>query len=552
MNNEKLANLLFPNVKDAKEWEEIYPRRNLEKGQEVTRYAPSPTGYMHLGNFFQMFISYNIAKNSNGIFIKRLEDTDAKREKENAFEVITQIMTKFGIFPQEYQEKGCSPVGNYGPYIQTLRKEIYASYAKELVKCGKAFPCFCKASSGKEEIFKERQEKFAQNDEFEYDPCRNLTFEEVEQHLKNGEKFAIRFKTSGTGKERIKFVDLIKGEIEAGANSKDVVLLKQDGIPPYLFAHIIDDHLMGTTTIVRGEEYIASTPVHLEVTDALGFERIKYCHNPLICKIAENGNKRKLSKRLDPEADMRFYLEEGYPTDAVFEYLLNLISSAFEPWRSKNPNLAWQEFKFGVENITAGSPILDIVKLTDISKNVVARQTAQQVYEETLQWAKQYDQVFANYLENNEEYAKKVLAIDRYSPKPRKDIAKYCDVKNVFSYMFEPYFKGLEISNFEIEKENFAKAKEVVLEYAQIVDCNDEKDVWFAKIKNLAAQLGYATDNKAFKANPELFKGNVALVCEFIRVALTGRKNSPDLHEIMAILGQQRVVERLRAFASLL
>lgn len=549
MDNEKLANLLFPNAKDVEFWEAKFPRRNLSENQEVTRYAPSPTGFMHLGNFFQMFISYNLAKNSNGIFIKRLEDTDLKREKENAFEVIKQVMDKFGIFPDEYQEKGEEPVGCYGPYIQSLRKEIYASYAKDLVKKGKAFPCFCKAKEGKEEIFKDRKEKFAVNDEFEYDPCRNLSLEEIEEKIRGGEKFAIRFKTSGTGKERIKFVDLIKGEIEAGANAKDVILIKQDGIPPYLFAHIIDDHLMGTTTIVRGEEYISSTPVHLEITDALGFERIKYCHNPLICKIPENGNKRKISKRYDPEADMRFYFEKGYPTNAVFEYLLNLISSSFEPWRAKNPTLPWTDFKFGINDITAVSPILDMAKFTDISKNIVAKMTAEEVFENALNWAKEYNKEFATYLENNREYVTKVLGIDRYTPKPRKDIANFSEIQEVFSYMFKPYFKNGSVLDFEIDKENFEKAKEVVLKYAKVVCASDEKDVWFLKIKELASSLGYATDNKAFKANPENFKGNVAQVCEFIRVALTGRKNSPDLYEIISILGQEETVNRLEEFA---
>lgn len=548
MDNEKLANLLFPNVKTVEEWEKIYPKRNLEAGQEVTRYAPSPTGFMHIGNFFQMFISYNLAKNSDGIFIKRLEDTDAKREKENAFQVIKQIMDRFGIFPDEYQEKGETPVGKYGPYIQSLRKNIYASYAKELVKKGKAFPCFCKAKDGKEEIFKEREEKFVNNDEFEYDPCRELTFEEIEQHLKNGEKFAIRFKTSGTGKERVKFVDLIKGEIEAQANSKDVVIIKQDGVPPYLFAHIIDDHLMGTTTIVRGEEYISSTPVHLEIINALGIQEFKYCHNPLICKIPENGKKRKISKRYDPEADMRFYFEKGFPTEAVFEYLLNLISSSFEPWRAKNQTLPWTEFKFGINDITAVSPILDMAKLVDIAKNVVARKSAEEVFSRTLDWAKEYDKEFANYLERNKAYATKVLSIDRYTPKPRKDISCYSEVKKVYSYMFKPYFKNENLENFELDKTNFEKAKEVVSNYSKVVSCADEKDSWFAKIKTLANNLGYATDNKQFKANPEAFKGNVAQVCEFIRVALTGRKNSPDLYEIISILGQDEVVSRLKSF----
>ena len=552
MDYKKLANLLYPNVKDVSFWEEKFPKRKLEKTQEVTRYAPSPTGFMHLGNFFQMFISYNLAKNSNGIFVKRLEDTDAKREKAEAFGVIREIMDKFGIIPDEYQEKDCDPVGNYGPYIQSLRKEIYASYAKFLVEQGKAFPCFCRATEGKEDILKAREEKFVVNDEYEYDPCRNLTLEDVENHLKNGDRFAIRLKTTGTGKERVKFLDLIKGEIEAQANAKDVILVKQDGIPPYLFAHIIDDHLMGTTTIVRGEEYISSTPVHLEVIDALGFERFKYCHNPLICKIPENGNKRKLSKRHDPEADMRFYFEKGYPKEAVLEYLLNLISSSFEPWRTKNPTLSWKEFKFGVNDITAVSPLLDMVKLADIAKNIVAKQMAEEVYENALAWSQEYNKPFAQFLKDNKEYAIKVFAIDRYNPKPRKDIACYSELPVYFSYMFKPYFKADSLTHFELEDANLQNLKEVLVAYKDVVCAADDKETWFNKIKIMADSLGYATDNKAYKANPEAFKGNVAKVCEYIRIAITGRKNSPDLHTIISILGQEETQSRLNNLIEML
>ena len=552
MDYNKLADLLFPDAKPIEYWEEKYPRRNLAKECEVTRYAPSPTGFMHLGNFFQMFISYNIAKNSNGIFMKRLEDTDAKREKENAFEVIKEVMDKFGIFPDEYQEKGEEAVGNYGPYIQSLRKDIYSSYAKELVKKGRAFPCFCKAKEGKEEIFKDREEKFLVNDEYEYDICRDLSFEEIQKHLENGDKFAIRLRTNGTGKERVKFIDLIKGEIEAQANAKDVILIKQDGIPPYLFAHIVDDYLMGTTIIVRGEEYISSTPVHLEVIDALGLPHFKYCHNPLICKIPENGNKRKISKRYDPEADMRYYFEKGYPIEAVFEYLLNLISSSFEPWRINNPTLSWKEFKFGIDDITAVSPVLDMVKFTDIAKNIVATFTAEEVYERTLAWAKEYDVQFAEYLEKNKQYAIKVFEIDRYKEKPRKDIEMWSRIPEYYSFMFNPYFKCDDIKDFEIEKEKFEKAKEVVSLYKKIVNANDDKETWFNKIKEMANDLGYATNNKEYKQNPELYKGNVATVCEFIRVALTGKKDSLDLFSIISTIGQEETEKRLAHFENLL
>ena len=538
---QEIADLLYPGAKPVSFWEEKFPRRNLNAKQEVTRYAPSPTGFMHIGNFFQMFLSYNLARNSDGVFIKRLEDTDAKRENKDAFGIIKAVMDRFNIIPDEYQEKGEEPVGNYGPYIQSLRKDIYASYAKELVAKGKAFPCFCKATTGKEEIFKAREEKFAVNDDYEYDPCRDLTVEEVKKHLENGDKFAIRLKTSGTGKERVKFVDLIKGEIEAQANAKDVILMKQDGIPPYTFAHIIDDYLMGVTTVVRGEEYIASTPVHIEIVNALGFKPFRYCHNPLICKIPENGNKRKISKRYDPEANMMYYFEKGYPKEAVLEYLLNLLSSSFEPWRAQNPQKSWKEFEFTINDITAVSPILDMVKLNDMAKNVVSRLSAAQVYNYTLAWAEEYDADFAKYLKENKDYCTKVFNIDRETPKPRKDIYMWSMIKDkdCFGYMFEePTFTELDMA----EKDNY---NEAISEYAKIYHKYDTKEEWFAGVKALAEKLGYATDNKLYKANPQAFKGNTAKLCEYIRLAITGKKNAPDLYEIMTILGEDKVLKRL-------
>lgn len=538
---QEIADLLYPDAKPVSFWEEKFPRRNLNAKQEVTRYAPSPTGFMHIGNFFQMFLSYNLARNSDGVFIKRLEDTDAKRENKDAFGIIKAVMDRFNIIPDEYQEKGEEPVGNYGPYIQSLRKDIYASYAKELVAKGKAFPCFCKATTGKEEIFKAREEKFAVNDDYEYDPCRDLTVEEVKKHLENGDKFAIRLKTSGTGKERVKFIDLIKGEIEAQANAKDVILMKQDGIPPYTFAHIIDDYLMGVTTVVRGEEYIASTPVHIEIVNALGFKPFRYCHNPLICKIPENGNKRKISKRYDPEANMMYYFEKGYPKEAVLEYLLNLLSSSFEPWRAQNPQKSWKEFEFTINDITAVSPILDMVKLNDMAKNVVSRLSAAQVYDYTLAWAEEYDADFAKYLKENKDYCTKVFNIDRETPKPRKDIYMWSMIKDkdCFGYMFEePTFTELDMA----EKDNY---NEAISEYAKIYHKYDTKEEWFAGVKALAEKLGYATDNKLYKANPQAFKGNTAKLCEYIRLAITGKKNAPDLYEIMTILGENKVLKRL-------
>jgi len=542
MDSIKIANLIFPNTKyTVEEIENKYKKRNLNDTQVVSRYAPSPTGYMHIGNFFQMFISYNLTRVTDGTFFLRVEDTDAKREKKDATKVIYDILDRFNIKPDEYQTLDGEDIGEYGPYVQSQRADIYEVYAKKLVSEGKAFPCFCKKTEGKEDVLKLREEKFAEDDEKEYDPCRDLSYEQVKANIDAGMPFAIRLKTKNDGTQRIKFFDLIKGEIEAKANAKDFIILKTDGIPPYAFAHAVDDTLMGTTIVVRGEEYISSVPAHIELFEALGFNLITYCHNPLICKIGDNGNRRKISKRYDPEADMRFYFEEGYPTTSVLEYLLNIINSGFEGWRNANPDKPWTDFKFGVNDITTVAPIFDLVKLSDVSKNVVSKMTALEVYENTLAWAEEYDAEFASYLKANKDYAVKVLNIDRETPKPRKDIFKWSMVKEYFDYMFdEPTTSELD----EADKEKFV---EFISKYSENYKVEDTKEDWFANVKAVAEALGYATDNKLYKANPEAYKGNTAKACEFIRLALTGRKNSPDLYEIMKILGNEKVNTRFKS-----
>ena len=541
MDYKKIAQLLYPDVTETPE--DIfkkYPRRRLKEGQVVTRFAPSPTGLMHIGNFFQAFISYNLAKNSNGILFLRIEDTDEKRKVKEAKAVIYDVLERFGIKFDEYQTLDGKDIGDYGPYVQSQREGIYKVFAKKLVEEGKAFPCFCKKTEGKEDVLKLRETKFYEDDEKEYDPCRDLSYEEVKKHIDNGESFAIRLKTKNTGKERIKFYDLIKGELEAKANAKDFVLVKSDGIPPYAFAHAIDDTLMGTTVAVRGEEYISSTPAHLELFEALGFTPIKYCHNPLICKMDEYGNRRKISKRYDPEANMMYYFEKGYPVDSVLEYLLNMINSGFEIWRKNNPDKPWQEFKFGINDITAVAPLFDMVKLNDISKNVIARQSGEELYANWLTWAKEYDAPLAEILEKNKAKFTKVCAMDRDgATKPRKDIYNYSMMKDNFDYIFS------RPTSYELDSADTAKANEFLSEYLKTFAMPPSNEEWFEGVKALAEKLGYAIDNKLYKQNPDAYKGNTAKACEFIRVAITGHKNSPTLFTIMQILGEDEVKARL-------
>lgn len=543
MDYQNLADLLFPDNKyTVEEIEKKYPKRQLEKGVYVTRFAPSPTGFMHLGGFFSALIDFNIAKRSGGVFYLRIEDTDQKREISGASAVIMNILTGYGLTPDEYELKGGVTVGDYGPYYQTERKEIYKAYAKKLVSEGKAFPCFCKKTEGLNDVKKKREKKFSVGINEDKDPCRNLTLEQIEKNLKEKKKFAIRLRSNGDGVSKVKLFDTAKGEIEMTANCIDAILLKNDLMPTYHFAHAIDDTLMGTTVVVRGEEWLPSLPLHYEIFNALGFSQPKYIHTPLIYKFNEKGNKIKLSKRKHPEADMRFYEKEGYDKQAVMEYLINLINSNFENWRRANPTAELSEFPFNGFKITANTPIFDIVKLNDISKDVISRYSAEKCYEELLAWARENSAENVDYLVKDREYVTKVLNIDREKPKPRKDIYKWSMFFDLFDYMFgKPH-------NFEIEENKKSDFEDALREYKKYLNLSS-KDAWFENVKKMANALGYATDNKDYKQNPEKYKGNVATVCEYIRVAITGRKNSPDLFEIMTLLGEKEVLERISEFA---
>lgn len=543
MDYKNLAELLFADNKmTVEEIEKKYPKRKLPEGAYVTRFAPSPTGYMHLGGFFQALIDYNIAKRSNGVFYLRIEDTDNKREVSGASSIIMNILNEYGLTPDEYQLKGGITVGDYGPYYQSERQEIYKAYAKKLVSEGKAFPCFCKKTEGLGDVKEKREKKFSVGINEDKDPCRNLTFEQIEQYLKEGKKFAIRLKTQGDGTKKIMFHDGSKGDVEIIENCSDAILLKNDLMPTYHFAHAIDDTLMGTTVVVRGEEWLPSYPLHKEIFDALGYKQPQYIHTPLIYKFNEKGNKIKISKRKHPEADMRFFDKEGYDKQAIIEYLMNLINSNFEIWRSKNKNADIMEFPFDGFNITANTPIFDFVKLNDVSKEIISHYTAEECYAQLLAWAREYSLENVDYLVKDKDYVTKVLNIDREKSKPRKDIYKWSMFFDLFDYMFSAPKK------YEIEEKRRKDFEQVLREYKKYINLSS-KEVWFENIKKMAEKLGYAVDNKAYKANPEMFKGNVATVCEYIRIAITGHKNSPDLFEIMTLLGEKQVIERISEFA---
>ncbi len=541
----KLADLLFPNITGTvAQLEEQYPERNLPEGARVTRFAPSPTGYLHIGGLFGALVDVLTAKATKGVSYLRIEDTDKKREIDDGVSAIINGFNSFGIDFDEGVTGFNEEKGAYGPYTQSKRAEIYQTVAKELVQKGLAYPCFCTA----EELsaIREEQEK---GDALiwgyfgKWAKCRDLSFEEIEENIKSGKPYVLRFRSDGQEDKRIFFDDIIRGKIEMPENIIDEVLLKSDGIPTYHFAHACDDHFMRTTHVIRGEEWISSVPKHIALFKACGFKVPKYAHTPQVMKIdEEDGTKRKLSKRKDPEAAVSYFVEQGFPKESLIEYLLTLLNSNFEDWRRANPKTDAFSFPFNLKKMSPSGCLFDLVKLNDVSKNVISVMDADTVYTRVAQWAKEYDADFYNEFTKNPEFSRNMVNIDRESPKPRKDIAKWSEVKEYFAYMFDAYFKP----DFDLpENINKEDAKEILLKYIEIYDENDDKDLWFGKIKDMCEPLGFTPNVKEYKKNPEAFKGHVGDVSTVIRLAVTGRKNTPDLCSIMKLLGKDTVSARI-------
>ena len=538
----ELAELLYPNVLDTTFYLDKYKPRNVQG--EVTRIAPSPTGYLHIGQLYQGVVHRMLADKTNGIFYCRLEDTDGKREVQNAGQIAYDMLCRFGLTPDEgYCGDNLEETGEYGPYVQSKRVEIYRAFAHELVKRGRAFPCFCEMASGKEEILKRREEELESSDDLEVkDPCRDLTLDEVKEKLSQGKPFALRLKSCGDAEKTYKFVDAIKGEKEVRENTKDDVLIKSNGIPVYAFAHIVDDLLMGTTVVTRGQEWYQSLPVHIELSHAFGYKPFKYAHTPNICVVDEaTGNKRKISKRKDPFADVRHYLHVGYPTVAVVEYLLNLLNSDFEIWRRNNPDLPYQEFPFAVKKIGVTNPMFDFNKLNDISKTIISLYTAEKVYDELLSWAKEWKEEDVKTIEENKEVLIKVFSIDRGTQRPRKDITFMSEVLELYNYVL-PNFTP--VYNFELGAVNKEKLIEFLTSYAQNYEESVDNSSWFEDLKVKSLEFNFV-DNKTYKQNPEDYAGSISDTSKFIRIAITGRENSPELFSIMKILGKEECIKRL-------
>ena len=548
MNYKDLANLIFPNAKDISYYEEKYPARNLPEGAIVTRFAPSPTGFVHIGGLYQALVARTAAKKTNGVFFLRIEDTDQKREIENGVTGIVNSLRDFDMSPDEGQIAENEEIGNYGPYKQSNRKEIYEAYAKYMISIGKAYPCFATAEELDEMRKKQETAKVRPGYYGVWAKYRNLPIDEAAEKIKAGIPYIVRFRSPGREDRKIKHKDVIKGNVDFPENDQDIVIIKADGLPTYHFAHLVDDHLMHTTHVIRSDEWLSSVPLHLQLFQEIGFKAPKYCHIAPIMK-NDNGNKRKLSKRKDKEAAVSYYDEQGIPSLAVKEYLLNIANSNFENWRKQNKNADISEFDFQLNKMSVSGALFDMVKLLDVSKIVISKYSAEEVYENAIKWANKYDKELFELLQKNKEYSLKVLGIERGNEKPRKDIAKWSDLKENIGYMFNEEFEKIK-SNYELQKiTDKEKIRQILNTYAdKYFDINDDKQTWFDRLKDLAEEFGYAREVKEFKANPEKYAAHVGDVSTLIRIALTSKTNTPDLYEIIKVLGKDTVIKRLKEF----
>ncbi len=537
MDYQALADLLFPHVTETpEEVEARFPKRVLPEGAVVTRMAPSPTGFVHLGNLVQGMISERMAHQSGGVLFLRVEDTDAKREVPGAVEVLIDSLKHYNIvFDEGATHDGDN--GNYGPYRQRQRAAIYHVFAKKLVSEGKAYPCFCT----EEDLTAIREQQEAAKENFgyygKYALWRDRPMEDIQAQLNAGNPWVLRFRSEGSIENQFKFDDLVKGKLTITENDIDHVLLKSDGIPTYHFAHAVDDELMRTTHVVRGDEWLPSLPFHIQLFKALGFKLPKYVHIGPLMKM--DGN----SKRKDPELALTYYKAAGFPIKAVQEYLMTVLNSNFEDWRRANPDAPADSFKFSPKKLNPAGSLFDYAKLTDVSKNVISRMTAEEVYDLLVEWAKEFDPDFAQKLEADPAFAKSILAIGRGGKKPRKDLATWAEAKAYMGFFYDVY---LENPVFD-EKFDKAVVHEALSRFLEKFDIHDDSGVWFDKVKEITTEMGFTTDMKAYKADPAAFPGTVADVSTFIRQAVTGKTNSPDLYTVMQILGEARTVERIRA-----
>ena len=553
MDYNKLADILFPDIdKKPEDYDSIYPQRDLPEGAMVTRLGPSPTGFIHLGNLYGAFVDERLAHQSGGTFYLRIEDTDNKRFVEGAVKTIIDSLDFFDIhFDEGATLEGDK--GDYGPYYQSARGEIYKCFVKDLVKKGFAYPCFMT----EDEIAAVRQEqeanKLTPGIYGKYAKCRDFSIEEVEANITSGKPYVIRLRSTGNHDlppEKIRQIqvnDAIRGKLSMPENMQDIVILKTTGIPTYHFAHVIDDHFMRTTHVVRGEEWLSSLPIHIELFEKLGFTPPVYCHTAQLMKLDENGNKRKLSKRKDPELSLDYYKEMGYHPAAVREYLLTILNSNYEEWRKENPEADINDFPFSLKKMSTSGALFDLDKLSDVSKDTLVRIPAAELYDFLLDWAKEFRPDAAGLIADNKDMVTAALDIGRSGNKPRKDLVCASQMFDFISFFFDEFF---EVKDDLPEQVSPADCKEILSRYLDTYDHSDDQPSWFDKIRDIATGLGYAAKPKDYKKNPDDFKGHVGHVSTAIRLALTGKTQSPDIWEIQQILGEEKTRQRVTAYAS--
>ena len=542
MTKKEYADILLPGVNHTKEeYEEMYKDRDLPEGAIVTRFAPSPTGFVHIGGLLSSFIARKISKQTNGVMFLRIEDTDQKRLVENGVSKIIEDLKSFNIIFDEGATSENEYVGNYGPYVQSQRKDIYQAFAKYLIEKDLAYPCFMSESELEEIRAKQEAVKSRIGIYGEYAHFRNISMEDAIARIQKGEKYIIRFKSPGNFNNKVVVDDAIRGKLEFPENDMDIVIIKSDGLPTYHFAHLVDDHLMHTTHIIRGDEWVSSLPVHVQLFDTFGYERPIYAHiSPLMKK--DGDTVRKISKRKDPESAVSYYHEQGIPTDAVMIYLMTVANSNFEQWQESNPGKSYLDFELSFDKISASGALFDMDKLMNISKNYISTMKAKDLYEKTLEYTKEFDIEFYELLTKYRDYSINVLNIEREVERPRKDIESYSSVKREIDYMYD------ELFNPTYDKKDFY-SKELLEYYIDnVYDVNDDKQTWFNKIKEMCPKFGFASETKEYKASPESYKGSVAHACEVIRVAVTGKVQTPDLYEILKLLGKSRIKERIEKF----
>ena len=552
--NKQLADLIFPNVTETiEDLERRYPPRNLPEGAEVTRFAPSPTGFLHTGSLFTSMICRKVASQTNGVFYIRLEDTDTKREISGSGEQLLEQLKIFGINPDEGY-LGNSEKGDYGPYIQSKRADIYCVVIKHLLEEGKAYPCFCTTQDLEALRLEQESKKLNPGYYGEFAKCRNLTNEERYERIKNGDKFVIRFRSSGDYHNKIEVSDLVRGKFEIAQNDQDIVIYKSDGLPTYHFAHAVDDHFMRTTTVIRGEEWVASLPIHVELFAALGWKAPRYAHLPVIMKIdEETGNKRKLSKRKDQEAAVSYFIEDGYLPKALIMYLMTIANSNFEEWILSNHFEGMEDFVFSFKKMSLDGALFDMGKLNFFARELLAKLNKNEITNLALEYAEKYNKNLYQVIKSDQKYFTEIMNIDREKANPRKDYEKFGNVLEIISYFYKDGYdsaisNGLEF-NEKFSKEDIVEALNAIEKDLQI---GEDEQSWFNNLKEIGTKLNYAANNKEYKANPENFKGNIGDLAEILRITLTGRKNAPSLYAVMALLGLEESHRRMERVISLI